>query len=669
MSLPNEFLKFGNKVMRPDWTDVQMSDRDLYTGYSYAAIRKRANMVARLAIENVRTQSEKQGFIHPYLELIKNSRTFSEYDFWYKISTFLDLEGVFYLMAVRNFDGSKYGKVNQFKLLSPYRVRRVVKEENGQIVIGGYIESRGGFIREIPPEMIIEMRELNPFDENEPMAMTDAAKESQFTMKTAGDYTRHTLKHNINAPGILTTDVQLQDTDFQNFVSRVKNNVKGEPIFGNGKGAIDWNSMNIDLSKSALKDVNETNRETQFAVYGVSKTIMGIEQSGTTRETAKVQKDLFIENEGIPRLQMIVNPLAQDYKNNYPVEFKSSGNAEIVVDNPNATDHDAEVKDTEAKQKKADLYDGLISKGYDPKKVAEYVEGNITIDQLGTPKKAPAEKANAQDEHIHTHALSEKKKLDEELSGVIGQQEGSLQNAIVNIDAHIVADAINRIQKNDSYDESDIITKSSKKEYINELEAVLVGFYGIVMMLNGGKSMRNRTGEFAMPGVFTLDAVAKKYINKISEKVAESHVQTVLDDILVTARDKALTGATQTEIISAIRKKYDATISETRAKAIARTETNRAFTRSQYESDRQFIKQNKLEKRAYKRWRTRSDNACAFCQSLAKGPLIPFSKAFADLGDDLEVDGKKLPINFEALEAGNAHTNCSCIYELVILAE
>jgi len=213
------------------------------------------------------------------------------------------------------------------------------------------------------------------------------------------------------------------------------------------------------------------------------------------------------------------------------------------------------------------------------------------------------------------------------------------------------------------------LTETEKNQYIDELIAVLVIFYGVVMQFEGSKSMRKRTSEYTMTGQFTLDQTTKKYIKNISEKVADSHINTVVDDILVTARASALEGKSQAEIIRDIRDKYNETISETRAKTIARTETNRAFTRAQYEADRQFIKQNKLSKRAYKRWKTRSDNPCEFCKSLENGPLIKFADAFADLGDDIEVDGKTLPVNFETIEAGNAHTNCSCIYELVLLDE
>lgn len=671
MTLPNQFLRLGNKMMHQGWSQVVISDQDLYTGYAYAAIRKRANSVARIALENIKTKSTSnlEDFKHPYLDILSRSKTFSDYQFWYNISTFLDLEGVFYLLVIRNFDGStkRYGTPLEFKLLNPYRIRRVVKVVGGEVIIGGYVETqKNGYIRELPASMIIEMRELNPFDENQPYAMTDAAKESQFTIKTAGDYTRETLKHNINAPGILTTDVVLPDTDFANFVARVKDHSKGEPIFGNGKGAIDWNSMNIDLSKSALKDVNDLSREVLFAVMGMSKTAMGIEQSGVTRESSKVQKDLLNESEVLPRIQTIIDPLNQDYRNNYQLEFKINEPV-IIVENPNASDHEAEIKEVEVKQKRVDLYNNLLSQGYDQKLVADYVIGKIDIEQLGIPKKPKVVEAEPEKK-------AEKKEsvFNDTSSSSTLAQESSLQNAVVNIDQHLVADCIEKIKtvvKNEFESDSDIISSSDKREYISELEAVLVGFYGILMLLEGGTTMRNRQGTYALPGSFTLDAIAKKYIKETSKKVAESHIQTVVDDVLTATRAAALEGKTQREIIAEIRNKYDETISETRAKTIARTETNRAFTRAQFEADRQFIKQNKLSKRAYKRWTTRSSNPCAFCQSLAKGPLILFSNAFAELGTDIDVDGKKLPVSFERLEAGNAHPNCSCIYELVIISE
>ena len=139
-----------------------------------------------------------------------------------------------------------------------------------------------------------------------------------------------------------------------------------------------------------------------------------------------------------------------------------------------------------------------------------------------------------------------------------------------------------------------------------------------------------------------------------------------MDDLYKIAYEAAQKGMSQIEIINEIKNKYSYDISETRAKTVARTETNRAFTRAQYEADKQFVEQNGLEGKVFKQWHTRSDNPCEFCQALEDEGLVPFEDTFRDIGQSITVDGKSLDVNFESLEAGNAHPNCSCDYELVI---
>lgn len=387
MTLPQQFLRYGNREkLYSDWSEVIMDDRDFYTGYSYAAIRNRAVITAKTAIDNIRTESNKDDFVHPYLTSISDSPTFTDFMFWFTISTYLDLEGVFYLMAVRNIDTQRVGNIKEFKLLNPYNIRRVIDPQT--LTVKGYIEAKLGFIREIPKEMIIEMRELNPFDDNKNYAMTDAAKDYQYTIKTAGDFTRQTLKHDINAPGILSTDVILDKPEFENFIERVRNHKKGEPIFGNGQGAITWESMQVELSKAALKDINEINREALFAISGVSKTLMGVEQSGVTRETSKVQKDLNMENHILPRIQLIIDALNQDYKN-YWLEQYNKNKAVIVVDNPFSTNHEADILEIELKSNQFELYNKLVNKGYDHDIASQYVLGELSLDQLGEPTNEP----------------------------------------------------------------------------------------------------------------------------------------------------------------------------------------------------------------------------------------------------------------------------------------
>ncbi len=672
-SIGNDFLRYGNRKMYSGWSDAEISDKDLYTGYSYAAIRNRANKVASLAINNCYTDSNNDK-IHPYLSLIQTSRDFSEYKFWNTISTYLDLEGIYYLMAIRKIENG-IGPVVSFKMLNPYNIKRVVNKDDLKVV--GYVETRKGLIREIPPEMIIEMREVNPFDEELPYAMTDALKENQFTLKTSGDYTRRTLKHNIGAPGIITTDVILQDKQFENFVERIKNNTKGEPLFGNGDGAIKWTDMNIDISKAGLKDINEINRESLFAISGVSKTIMGIEQSGVTRETGKVQSDLNIEYHILPRVQLIIDALNLDYRTKYEKEYKSN-EYKIMVEDPTVQDFDKNIKLVEILDKKLNLYNKLIGEGYDEETAAQYANDEIGVESLPkVEEKEPVETDESDESKKKDNKIKNKLDIKEkQKKGLVQQQQGALQNAIVNVEAQVVSSFIEGVSKltknsiNSKTKKDDFISEEDKNKYVAELILVLAAFYGIVMAWKGQETMRDRISTFVLLGTFEFDKEIKKYIKEISNKVAVSHIDTIINDLYETAMDAAKRGLGEVEIISELRSKFGLDISEERARAIARTEANRAFTMAQYEADKQFIEQNGLEGKAFKKWHTRSSNPCEFCLALEREGMIPFDEAFRDLGETIEVtkDGKTkvLPVDFARLEAGNAHTNCSCEYELII---
>lgn len=759
--LSRDFLRRGNnRPLVQDWSKVVMTDKDLYSGYPYAAINNRANKVAQLAQNNLKTDAEKnilvtarkneEEVLHPYLDIIDRSRSFSNYKFWYDISTFLDLEGVYYLFVLRNVQGDRVGNPLEFKLLNPYNIRRIIDKETLQV--GGFVEAKDGLVREFKKETIIEIRKLNPFSDEDPYAMTDAAKESQFTLKQAGDYTRHSLKNNMAAPGIIATDVMLEPEQFKNFVNRITNQEKGVPLFGNGSGAITWDSMQIDLDKASLDKINEINRQSLFAVSGVGKTLMSIEESGTTRETAKAQKEIFVENHVMPQLQLVIDALNQDYKVYYEGEY-TKNKYEIYIDNPLGTDREAELKDVEIRNSTYKLYDQLIAQGYKYELAAKYADGEITLEELGEPteeprpnpiieaamlksgmdpnnnverkkanddskkpgkknkdeteKKKPAkppkkEEQLSQDEHHHDHIPAVKNEFDEESQGLLASQQASLQNTIQGIEARVTSTVLENAfkAKNEFEDEDDIISEMEKNEHITELALALAAFYGIVLPIFATTTMAARLKEFGETGTFKMTAEVKKYIKNIADKAAESHIETVVEDLRLTikkaydaevnrllegvrdvndedlqlARKKALEGASRVRISSAVTDTYAGKISDVRAKAIARTEMNRAFTQSQYQADLQFIKQNGFEGQAFKKWTTRSDNPCAICQSLAAQPRIPFQVNFADIGDELTatytVDGKtkvlKQAVNFEALSAGNAHVNCSCRYILII---
>lgn len=670
MRLGDEFRRYGNRRLNALDYETALSDEEYYKGYGYAAIRNRANKVAEVAMENVTTES-KNDIPHPYLDLIYRSKNFSERKFWSDISTYLDLEGVYYLMAIRAIAPGRVGSIQQFKLLNPYKIRRVIDMNTGDLT--GYIESKGNMSRAIPKEMIIEIKELNPINPDKNFSLADASSSPQSTLNIASSHTRGAVRGNMNAPGIISTDVILKPEQFENFKARISGHIPGEPIFVNGAGGVDWKPMTTNLKDTGLEGIVGVSRDELFSITGMSKTTMGIEQSGTTRETSRVQMDLLVNSHIIPRIMLILDELNMDYVKNYGKEGKD---IYLTCIDPTATDADVDQKKIKTQSDKFDLYQKMVSEGYNPQEVQKYIDREIKLDQLSKPKKKEPE-PQVQEKQALPEPVVIKNETDV-TAEIIKTQQRFLENTVQQIDTDLMAKAVTRIGKIQSgtsnamnlnkieLTEEDVVSSYDRKESTNSLKLALIAFYGILYGINGPKVAEDRAKTYNLPARFDLTEESKKYIEKTATKTAKGHIDTISSDIYSIARDAAKAGDSLTEIQTKLRTQFGGEVSENRAKTVARTETNRAFTRSQYEADDQFIKDNRIELQAFKKWVTRSGNPCVHCQKLASMSPIPFTQAFVLKGEELEAEEKKIKIDFESVEAGNLHPNCSCTYELII---
>jgi hypothetical protein len=757
-----EFLKYGGqRPMYQDWSRLIMNEEDKYTGVMFAAINKRANLVAQLALECLRTDATKtimekakaQGetVIHPYLEVIDRSLNFSNYDFWFNAPTFIDLRGVAYIGVIRTVAPGRVGDVVDFELLNPYKVERVVKRTDGRIEVGGYREwIEGGYFRDWPVQQIIEVRRLNPFKPDEPYSMSDAGKDSQFTLKQAGDYTRHSLGSNANAPGIYSTDVILNEDNFQLFKARIKGTDKGEPIIANGAGAVKWQSTQIEMDKAALDKVNQVSLEHLLAVTATSKTSLGIEQSGVTRDTSKVMRDQLTSDAGIPLLTFIIEALNQDYKRYYPTEY-AKNQYRLFIDSPLKTDREAEGKDIENRTASVELYQTLVNKGYDRKTAAKYAAGEVSLEDIGEPKNKPLQPAlpptlppSPTDDELKPKSENAVPAVPNQLAASdmsqLSSQEASLQNTIMQVEEQLALAVISKVDKN-VYDEtSEVIAEKDRKEQDRQLINALLVFYSLVVPLQAQQIMQRRSQQYGKPGTFSVDRTVRQAIDESSRKAADSHVATILEDLrqtvkqtmiaegdisriaeavakkypdvtaeqlkasvreaakggksdseiaqalrakykgadfedlLAGVREAALKGAEHDQLLKAIRQEY-AHISQTRAKVIAKSETNRAFSMSQFQADRQFLDQNGWTAQAYRKWVCRGPNPCVFCLAKQAEPAVPFGEPFVRIGDtvmaqstseDGTVKVHAYPITYEDVYAGDIHPNGHCGYELEI---
>lgn len=737
--LAQEFLRYGPKqITYPDWSQLVMNETDKYTGYMYGAIGRRSNKVAWLARYNLltdanaatseATKKSKETLEHPYLKIIDESPTFANDAFWRHIQTFVDIKGEYFLMAIRGQTTKATGDITEFKLLNPYNITTVYDQDELNII--GYVETYHAMTRQIPPHMIIRIRQLNPFDDQKPYSLADAARDAQFTLKETSEQMRTGARRNRKYPGVILMgngEVALDSEQVANFKSRMRGKAADdEPMFASGSAStLQWNDMQIDMRKSAVDVVNEIQLNALIAVTGVSKTKFGIEQSGVTRDTAAIQDDLFVTDHGMPALQLIIDALNQDYKTNYPDEYAANGYT-LYIDSPLKEDKDAELTDVANRTNTFDLFQTLVDEGYDIDTAAQYAAGDKELVDIGEPTNEakpspvvtppvdpvvqdpvidPPISTKSSYDHSHEELPVITNRLNEKDQSTIAQQEGALKNAVVNVQNHVIALVLNKVTKNDFKSANDIIDESDRKTQTGQLELSIATFYGIIIPLAAQSTMNRRISEFKKMGSFSLDQEINQYIKLTASRVASGHMDTILGDILNTirtteenivqgeltkivptgeqstpeqlakARELALQGPGRQQLASAIKQAYNDTISKARATTVARTETSRAFNRAQFDADREFLAQNDLTGRAYKQWVTTSSNPCPICLGLAAEPPIPFEQDFAQVGDVLKgtfekADGSagllQQVVGFEDIDCGNAHPNCSCKYQLIV---
>jgi hypothetical protein len=160
----------------------------------------------------------------------------------------------------------------------------------------------------------------------------------------------------------------------------------------------------------------------------------------------------------------------------------------------------------------------------------------------------------------------------------------------------------------------------------------------------------------------------KTVITDFANREATSHMNTIRTDIenaLAIIRSKT---SDPQEIKSMFAQAF-ADIQARRAMAIADNAAARIFNLSQYEADLQFLTRAGKLNQAYKVLFSLTGDPCPICAAMiaqSNASPIPFTNAFAEIGDTVEAEGKHMTFSYESIIAGNVHPNCRCAYRLVI---
>lgn len=663
---------------------VDMQPREYYVSNLFAAIRTRANRVADLAKEHTKTRlfdnpDEEITDIHPYLQLINSSPNFPNTYFWKAISTYLDLPGgCAYVFVLRNYTEQKdkngkpavTGKVQQFQIVNPYRVTKITN--GSDLEDYRYIESQpGGAWREIPKEQLIIIRSFNPFNMYEGYSISEAVTDDQFSIQQARSYSRQAIRDNVGQRGMLTPSVTLQNEEYTNFIKSINDRDKeGKGKFLTTNAPVDYKDMQIDLDKLALEAINNISIETLIAVTGASKTILGIEQSGVTRDSSRAQRELFTENHAIPQLTDILDALNQDYKNSYPVEYNNK-KLEMFVDSPLKVDKDRETADAKNELTKAQTAETLIGAGYEPNAVTEFVFDEELQFEARQPKASPLGMPPQQDPQTEDPSLqSVLNRFTPGMEGTIRGFEVTLENQINNIQGQVLQAMLPKLGTATNAPKGSI-NKDDEKRLTDALATALTVFSASIVSLFGPQTISRRLRETGLPGEFSMTPEVNKAIKAKALESAKSHMDTFTKEIYKEARKAGEQGLGREEITRQLTNKYPS-IARWQARRVARTESYKAVNLAQYEADTQFLSTNDLIGRATKQWVTQSNNPCPYCQEM-DGTEVDFADPFLGAGDTVKAEfdqdqgtvTREFSVN-DSTPSPPLHPNCTCTYELVI---
>lgn len=383
-SVANDFLRRGNFKARQDvQLDQKFNPEMTVNGWMYAALNTRSDAFGEFCEENIVSESEKQeNPYHPYLKLIEESKEIPEYEFWKKAISNYDNYGLIYFFVLRRVVKDKDGTIQHIGLPTKINILSSPKitalTHDGKIV--GYREQIDAtHKREFAPEQIIRVINPHPRNQEEPYSIYEAAKDYQYTINKGTEFAQNALINNINTPGILSTSEVLNDEEYDNLISRINSHEPGKAIVTDGTGNLTYTSISQSLDQAALPTLTELSRQTIFAVTGTSKTILGIEESGVTRDTSKVQDKKFIKRAIAPVAKRIISAFNFDYRVRYPELYKQNGVKMVIKSIYDA----AETSEQFDVQKK--LFDDIteiVYSGYTKESAEKFMYGDISFTDL-----------------------------------------------------------------------------------------------------------------------------------------------------------------------------------------------------------------------------------------------------------------------------------------------
>lgn len=597
-SIANDFLRRGAvKAKNLIDLDQKFEPETTIKGYLYAALERRKEVFAEYAEENIVSEDKNsKTLMHPYLRLIENSKVEDEYEFWRDLVNDYDMYGEAFIFILRRVVYDKTETKPGEKLVpthigTPTAIiqldanKMTILRNSSNEIIGYREQVDSTHVRNYLPEQIIRIYNKHPLNPDQPLSVFDACKDYQYTINKGSEYSQAALVNSTNTPGIVSTESVLTQEEYDNLIARINGHESGKFIITDGASKLQYTSVANHLEETALPSLNDVNRQTIFAVTGTSKTVLGIEESGTTRETARVQERQFINRTIRPLVKRFLSALNFDYRTNYPDEYKISGVKMVLA---NASDPAEDKEKLETQRMFFDDAMEIVYSGFEKESAQQFLNGEIDFTELkvdgndaeeieeesedGGPdednndsnddSKDPQDDSGSggvttqQLEDIHIENLTEHHHdeinddyVDKALQHLIVDGEYTEYGKVVKaqtlkakenllkevrtaqLDA--IKGAASRLAVN-NFTFSDVRTEDEEDDLLKRLFNAFRKYWLAIVPVIGRERLaedRENLGLEANINLLGTGAI-QKFINSISQREAESHSKTIYNDIL-----------------------------------------------------------------------------------------------------------------------------------------
>lgn len=591
---------------------------------------------------------------HPFLELLHSPNpNMTQYDLFEATQSFLELTGnCFWYFEVKQTSREPVA----IHIIEPHRVEICINQATGQV--DGYkVNNYHGTPIPLETDEMLHFKMFNPSNPYWGLGTVEAGLMYIDTENQASSFQRNFLANNGMPVGAVNIKGQISSESFDKVKKQYKQQFQGP----NNAGKIlftraeelsftKFGSSLADLDMSALKGMSQEEVRTMFRV---PKAMLGAsDEAGLGRANVEAIEYSYAKRTIDPKLTRIDDTIRLYVRRTYK-------DSKLMVDHESQIPADREALRAQAQQLTYSVLTQNESRAlFDVPAIAGgdqlYVPFNMS--PVGQELSATTVEAKSYGKLkvVTQKALPAVEKTGEQsffsgLDKITGKTESEYERKIVK---QIDKQEVTVLSKLDSNLSKDLTKDASEVTYINiEVSASVMVDAVYPSLIAGIEDSGVLSLEFVgLPDEeFVLEQATRDAVFDAEKRLLKSFNEQTAQKIQKVVAIGLEKEQTVEEIKDNVRIVFKEA-SESRARAIARSEANRAVVAGSEQAYKQAgIKQ--------KQWVAQGES-CPICLSL-DGTVISVGEAFVDKGSELPGSDGRIN-DYEAVTGGDAHTNCDC---------